>query len=59
MARGANEQDVAVAVDSMNNYKIYYLKSKDSDELKPYTLDETNNNFIKLLYRPGHYDILY
>ena len=40
-----NEQDVAVAVDSMNNYKIYFLKGKDSDELKPYTLDETNNNF--------------
>lgn len=45
-----NDKDVAVAVDAENKYKIYFLKNKDSKELKPYILDEANNNFIKLTY---------
>ncbi len=43
-----NEQEVAVAIDSASNYIIYFLKSFDSNELKPYIYDEVNGNFIKL-----------
>ncbi len=45
-----NEQDVAIAVDSANNFKLYFLKANDSNELVPYTYDEANNNFVKLAY---------
>ncbi len=45
-----NEEDVAVAVDANNNYKLYYLKAPDSNELIPYCYDETNKLFTKLAY---------
>ena len=45
-----NDEDVAVAVDATNAYKIYFLKSVDSKELNPYTYDEINKNFIKLAF---------
>lgn len=45
-----NSQDVAVATDAYNNYKLYYLKATDSDILVPFTYDEENKLFTKLLY---------
>ncbi len=45
-----NGVDVPVAVDNGDNFKIYYLKSADSDVLIPCTLDNETNTFKKLKY---------
>lgn len=45
-----NGVDVPVAVDNGGNFKIYYLKSADSDVLVPCTLDNETNTFKKLKY---------
>ena len=45
-----NEEDVAVAVDENNSYKLYFLKAPESEELTPYTFDEENKIFKKLQY---------
>ena len=42
--------DVAIATDEDGNYKIYYLKSPDSEELIPCLLDNETNTFEKLKY---------
>ncbi len=45
-----NGVDVPVAVDNGGNFKIYYLKSADSDTLIPCTLDNETNTFNKLKF---------
>lgn len=45
-----NGTDVAIATDEGGNYKIYYLKSPDSEELIPCLLDNETNTFEKLKY---------
>ncbi len=45
-----NGIDVAIATDENGYYKIYYLKSPDSEELVPCLLDNENNTFNKLKY---------
>ena len=45
-----NDIDVQVAVDENNEFTLYYLKSADSDELSPYTLNEEQNAFERLKY---------
>ncbi len=45
-----NDIDVQVAVDENNEFTLYYLKSADSDELLPYTLNEEQNAFERLKY---------
>lgn len=45
-----NGIDVAVSTDSEGIYKIYYLKSPDSEELIPCILDNENNTFVRLKY---------
>lgn len=45
-----NGTDVAIATDEGGNYKIYYLKSPDSEELIPCLLDNETNTFKKLKY---------
>lgn len=45
-----NGIDVPVAIDKDANYKIYYLKSPDSEELVPCILDNEKNTFEKLKY---------
>ena len=45
-----NDIDVQVAVDENNEFTLYYLKSADSDELLPYTLNEEENAFERLKY---------
>lgn len=45
-----NGVDVPVAIDNDGNFKIYYLKSADSEALIPCTLDNETNTFKKLKY---------
>ncbi len=45
-----NETEVAVAVDQNENYKIYYLKAADSEELLPYIYNTELEVFEKLKY---------
>jgi len=44
------ESKVAVAVDSANEYTIYYLKNPVDNSLIPYTYDDKNDVFEKLQY---------
>ena len=45
-----NDLDVQVAVDENNEFTLYYLKSADSEEVLPYTLNEEQNAFERLKY---------
>lgn len=45
-----NGVDVSVATDENGIYKIYYLKSPDSEELIPCLLDNESNTFTMLKY---------
>ncbi len=45
-----NGYDIETAVDADKNYKIFYLKSQDSEDLTPYLYDEALDTFEKLKY---------
>lgn len=38
---------------------IIYLDRTDQDEATPHNFPENSNPNIFILYRPGHYDIIY
>lgn len=44
------DQEVAVAVDKKELYKIYYLKNVLAEEIKPFTYDAESNTFSPLKY---------
>lgn len=45
-----NGYDIETAVDKGNNYRIFYLKSTETDELAPYLYDSELDSFEKLKY---------
>lgn len=45
-----NGYDVEIAVDSDNNFRLFYLKAVNDDTLVPYIYDETLDQFEKLKY---------
>lgn len=51
-----NGEDVTVAVDEGQNFSLYYLGTKDSETIEPYTYDMDANVFTKLSYlKQGEY----
>lgn len=44
------ETNVQVAADINNNYRIYYLKTEDSETPEPYIYNEASNTFKKVEY---------
>lgn len=55
-----NGTQISVAKDTNGYYTLYYLKSADSDALVPYTYNETDKVFTKLLYcTQGEYSYIF
>ena len=54
-----NGVQVGAAVDSENNYTIFYLSAEGTSTLTPYLYNVTDNSFVKLNYiTQGSYDYL-
>ncbi len=48
--KSVNGYDVETAVDKDGNFRIFYLKASDSEEIVPYLYDEVLDQFEKLKY---------